>query len=545
MDQDNDSGCNEDRRQSVSQRDEFNSSIMNSIDSSCVQHPNSGSYLSTKDLGLETSVDPRDYPSYEIAQRLFDHYTATVHDWFPILPVAFINQLKRSYQSPLSVANTWTATLNLVCAIGAQHSFLTTTPMSGCNNKPVEREDVVFLSKALLLLEVQEASLLTALPDLAQVRCLGLLSFYYLGAGHVDRAWITIGIAVRLAMALDLHLENPSDTSLASDVTNSALVWWSLRTLESLLGSITNRPTSISLSHCSVSYPRISSYEDYASSTARNLRAFLRVHMVSQAAVQALYSIGAAAQPWTNVLDNIEKYKDQLERLLPVMSDHERLMLHFSWCDAMIVVTRPCLGSRASINSSGKLLPRDGELARQCIKAAQSTAKLLPDEPDTHIFQNGPWWCLVHYIMRAVTVLLVSSSRENLSALIGTSELIASVTKLSKWLQWLQQKDTVAERGLQVVLDMIQRLERNEHFTDVLKQQTLDLYRTPLSAPSEWSMHVVDSAFSGFVQEGREHTMDVADLQTLGQIQNGHGGLSMPVACGPGFGSNNRTPAWN
>ncbi|KAF2848804.1 hypothetical protein T440DRAFT_519698 [Plenodomus tracheiphilus IPT5] len=494
-------------------------------------------YLSTRDLEVAVSVDPREYPPYQVAQRLLGHYTKTVHDWFPILPAVFIDQLERHYRTPLNVANTWSATLNLVCAIGAQHSFLVTTHEPGLDNETDEREDVMYLSKALLLLEVKEASLLTSLPDLAQVRCVGMLAFYYLAAGHVDRAWITIGIAIRLGMALGLHLEQDAETSLASEANNFALTWWSLRTLESLLGSITNRPTSIQVLHCSVALPRISALDDFASSTPMNLRAFLRISIVSQAALHTLYSVQAATKPWSRIQESMEKFKAALEQLLPVMSDRERLMLHFQWCDAMILVTRPCLGPRTSIDPDGKLSLRDQELAGRCIKAAQTTARLLPNEPDQHIFQNGPWWYLVHYIMRAVAVLLLSSSQKSLASLVEATEVTVSIKKLIAWLRWLQHKDTVAKRGLEVVLETMQHMKRDTHFTDVLEQQSLDLYRVALHVPGDVEMDV-DSAHTQPSFKDWEKSLDPNDLYNHLQFQYQPTGT--PAAFGNAFATNSK-----
>lgn len=203
MYRDSDDECNDDVSNSVDTDDNKNKYRSTAVEAENTRFSDAGYYLDSRDLELDDCVDPREYPPYDVAQRLVEHYTRTVHDWFPILPFVFLDQLKNHYETPLSVANTWSATLNLVCAIGTQHALLVTAPESRCKDGMSEREDVPYLSRALLLLEVKGASLLSSVPDMAQVRvgfynfwvpfstnasqCLGLLSFYYLAAGHVDR----------------------------------------------------------------------------------------------------------------------------------------------------------------------------------------------------------------------------------------------------------------------------------------------------------------------------------------------------------------------
>jgi len=84
----------------------------------------------------------------------------------------------------------------------------------------------------------------------------GTLAFYFLVIGHVSRAWIMIGLSIRLALALGLHLRN-EDTSL-SDSRREPLVktWWCLHSIECLVSSITGRPPVIGNEDCTVSLPQ-------------------------------------------------------------------------------------------------------------------------------------------------------------------------------------------------------------------------------------------------------------------------------------------------
>jgi len=83
----------------------------------------------------------------------------------------------------------------------------------------------------------------------------GLLSFYFLAIGHVSRSWVMIGISIRLALALGLHLRNEDPTAAEPKRKMLAHTWWSLHSIECLVSTITGRPPVIALEDCTVSIP--------------------------------------------------------------------------------------------------------------------------------------------------------------------------------------------------------------------------------------------------------------------------------------------------
>jgi hypothetical protein len=74
--------------------------------------------------------------------------------------------------------------------------------------------------------------------------------------GHVSRAWIMIGIAVRLALALGLHLRNEDPGAEESKKELLVHTWWSLHSTECLVSAITGRPPAVAFEDCTVSLPR-------------------------------------------------------------------------------------------------------------------------------------------------------------------------------------------------------------------------------------------------------------------------------------------------
>jgi hypothetical protein len=82
-----------------------------------------------------------------------------------------------------------------------------------------------------------------------------LLSFYFLVTGHVNRAWTMIGISLRHAISLGLHLRNTDPTMYESRRNTLTCTWWTAHSIECLLNIITGRPPVISEEYCTVPLP--------------------------------------------------------------------------------------------------------------------------------------------------------------------------------------------------------------------------------------------------------------------------------------------------
>jgi hypothetical protein len=201
-----------------------------------------------------------------------------------------------------------------------------------------------------------------------------------------------------------MHLKPPATTPEFSRTELLAHTWWALRTLECLLSAITHRPSSFPLNDCNVALPTASS----------QLQLYVKITITTQWALSSLYTVKAATLPWRDIQDRVARLKSELEGLAPQITD-SRLMAHFAWLDAMMIVTRPCLGTC------------EQNVAGHCVQAAQTVAQLLPDQPSRHVFENMPWWCLRHYIKRAMGVL---------------RKVDVPADKLARWLECLEQDDS-------------------------------------------------------------------------------------------------------
>lgn len=244
----------------------------------------------------------------------------------------------------------------------------------------------------------------------------------------------------------------------------------------------------IPLQDCNVPFPRVPSNEQGGRSQAMALQTYLKTSIISQWTLCSLYSVRAAELPWQSIEGRVQRLKSELEKLLSAISDRERLMLHFSWFDSMILITRPCLYPQRRNDSLAGSSPATQNIAKQCIQAAQVVTKLLPDEPHECIFRNGPWWCLAHYIMRAMAIfLLVMSDQASYSSIVD-SEIVPSVKKLVRWLRWMRQKNSVAEKGLEVVLNTLKRTHDHTNFAEIFEQEAATAYGGISFVPGGWEV---------------------------------------------------------
>jgi hypothetical protein len=85
---------------------------------------------------------------------------------------------------------------------------------------------------------------------------MGSLAFYFLAIGHVSRAWVMIGLSIRLALALGLHLRNEDSEVGESNKESRVRTWWGLNSVECLMSTITGRPPVVAFEDCTVSLPQ-------------------------------------------------------------------------------------------------------------------------------------------------------------------------------------------------------------------------------------------------------------------------------------------------
>jgi hypothetical protein len=133
-------------------------------------------------ISVPETVEQYEIPPREIADQLFDAYLFSVHPSFPIIgKTTFTSQYQLFFDKPSKrPGNKWLAILNMIFAIAAKYSHLIQATW-----KREERDHLVYFTRARKLGMNGEA--LFSHPDLQQVQVEGLVAFYLLASGQINR----------------------------------------------------------------------------------------------------------------------------------------------------------------------------------------------------------------------------------------------------------------------------------------------------------------------------------------------------------------------
>ncbi|EXJ86000.1 hypothetical protein A1O1_06369 [Capronia coronata CBS 617.96] len=155
--------------------------------------------------------DPRAfvYPSRPMADNFVLCFWDFVHPVFPVIhKTSFMEKYERLWvPQNASSSNSATAhndelvfsaTLNLVFALGCQYSDLV---MSA--EKTTMGDEFYQRSRKIIVFDVMDST------SLGVVQLLLLTGVYLQSTTHANRCWNTIGLAIRVAQSLGLHLDRP------------------------------------------------------------------------------------------------------------------------------------------------------------------------------------------------------------------------------------------------------------------------------------------------------------------------------------------------
>jgi hypothetical protein len=97
-------------------------------------------------------------------------------------------------------------------------------------------------------------------------------------------------------------------------------------------------------------------------------------------------------------------------------------------------------------------------MGNSCIEAAKTVVDFLPDEPNARfIYDQGPWWCIVHHLVQAISALLLGLSYPASTSQDGM-QMMHYVKKSIRWLQVME--DPTAERAYQVAMSTLGTVSR-------------------------------------------------------------------------------------
>ncbi|KAF1913756.1 fungal-specific transcription factor domain-containing protein [Ampelomyces quisqualis] len=492
-------------------------------------------FLDDECLEVDLDSDPFELPSFDEAERLLQIYMRSCYNFFPLLgKKAFTRQFYHYYAAqrrgePYNLTQSWQAQLNAVFAIGAVYHNLTMA--EGREN---ECDHSIYHSRAWAL--VLKDRLWFAHPNLPQMQISGLLSFYYLCTGHINRSWVLSGMAVRFGYALGMYIRNEDRSLGAADKEILSRIWWGHCSLESLLATITGRPSIAFRQGCTVPCPLPLSTEEIEdhiiesrfgvvssswrasdplpgpsilpvrldsgklpanlepANSGSYLKNVIQLSEVTQSALR-LYTAGMSGLPWHDVQEQIVRLTEDLNiwakslpegfnffkygSFAPQAYERERNTLDILYHGTLILITRPCLCrlDRRTPNQGARSSEINQRSAITCVEAAKAVARLLPDNPENAIaklYEITPWWTLVHTIMQSLIVLLLELSYETIQLPHDRREIMASLKKLVRWIRAMSFNNQMAQRAYVLVMNLLRELAATARmdFTDLLQEDS-------------------------------------------------------------------------
>lgn len=195
---------------------------------------------------------------------------------------------------------------------------------------------------------------------------------------------------------------------------------------------------------------------------------------ISKRMTVKLYSPEALQSPWASTEFTIKSLMLEIDSWfmnLPVAYDFtstqtsqcpisQRMGLAFLFYSTKIGITRPCL-CRLDQSSSeeDKTYEFCNKTAAECVEAACHMLTLFPDTPDAVLlYRMSPWWCTLHYLMQAVTVLLLELAFRAQHVPEKATMVSKAAKKALDWLSTLSKTNMASERAWKLCDGFLRRL---------------------------------------------------------------------------------------
>ncbi|OJZ82480.1 hypothetical protein ASPFODRAFT_143793 [Aspergillus luchuensis CBS 106.47] len=461
--------------------------------------------------------EPYALPSKDIASKLYNCYLDRVHPSFPIIGTTPFGAQFRAFfnNANLRPGNKWLAVLNVVFAIAARYAYISEAEWQLNKNN-----HWLYFSRATVL-SMDNGSFHH--PDLQQLQVEGLTALYMLSLGHINRAWRICGGAVRGALGLGLHLRNMSKSASDTSREIRYRVWWSLYMLDHRLSMVTGRPSFIDDTIYTIPLPVPVDEEDFERDEVINclrlshgtegngltfdLKAkhsiatpkatgatasppcgslhFLHVillTLISKKMTTKLYSPGAARTSWIGIEFAIQGLTSDIESwLLSLPKDYDftstqssqithsisthRMSLAFLFYSTKIGITRPCL-RRYPAEQEGKVSDLKMQdfchrTAAECVESACHMLRLFPEGLDAAaLYRMSPWWCILHFLVQATTVLLIELSLGVCHVPEKASMVSKATERALQWLAILAKTNAASEKARLLCQCLLRRIEK-------------------------------------------------------------------------------------
>ena len=138
----------------------------------------------------------------------------------------------------------------------------------------------------------------------------------------------------------------------------------------------------------------------------------------------------------------------------------QKMSLAFQFYSTKIGITRPCLCRLDSIRlQDDKAYEFCSKAAAECVESACHMLTLFPETPDTSLlYKMCPWWCILHFLMQATTVLLLELAFRSQHVPEKASTVSKAARKALEWLSVMSKTNLAAERAWKLCDGFLRRL---------------------------------------------------------------------------------------
>ncbi|KAJ5601306.1 hypothetical protein N7510_010840 [Penicillium lagena] len=198
--------------------------------------------------------------------------------------------------------------------------------------------------------------------------------------------------------------------------------------------------------------------------------------MMMQELLDCVYSLNSVHQNWKSVRTRIDELQARVDvwfSSLPPGLDFthvhdgdqahgEKMGLAFQYHSARIMLGRPCLCRHTS---SQRVSDEEQHFSRtmaiSALKSATQMANLIPDGPSTGPSHGArPWWCLLHYVMQAATIMILELSFGSIHMPEAESSLLQLAKKCVRWLHGMSEQSVASHRAWQLCDSAFRRLAK-------------------------------------------------------------------------------------
>ncbi|KAK5020729.1 hypothetical protein LTS07_011465 [Exophiala sideris] len=271
--------------------------------------------------------------------------------------------------------------------------------------------------------------------------------FYLLATCQTDRCWTTLGLAVRIAQSIGLHVEDDHRTGGEDALAPQEVcrrVWYSIFVLDRLLALQLGRPPAITDDGFNVKLPSQQSDVDLVNPIGQHdihgtewvgdyFIAMIKFSEIIGRVFESLYG-PRRAEDAASILSHINRldvellqWRSNLRRNLRFDLSHtfersiiykrQRNMLAVKFYNLQALIHRPLLSPAKILGTYPNPMTfyqaecgRISMSKRKCVVAAQQTAKLLHNLDDKKSLVYGfPWWQMILCLICASSILLVAS----------------------------------------------------------------------------------------------------------------------------------------